>query len=305
MDRTRKRLRQPTAFCALWFWRWGCSPSFWERGGTAHQFSRRVFRPVPTLRCAKCAIAGRRGPGNPPPSSSHNCFLKAADPGAAETARTRPPERFAMTAPLAHLALLSALVAMPLAAFAHDHDVNHAERLLVSTNTAQKGHHHQHASNPSAEAGAPIVVGDLVIEGAWVRATPPGAPVGGAYLSITNKGDRDERLLGGAASFAGSVEIHEMEMAGGMMRMQPIEGGLVIAPGATEVLQPGGNHVMFMGLTDAIEHGDPVRATLTFENAGDVAVMFKTAPIGATSPGGHGRHHRRGGQSHHGGHNAN
>ena len=38
-----------------------------------------------------------------------------------------------------------------------------------------------------------VSVGDLVITGAWTRATPNGAKIGGGYLTIENKGTSPDR----------------------------------------------------------------------------------------------------------------
>ena len=93
-----------------------------------------------------------------------------------------------------------------------------------------------------------IKAGDLAITEAWSRATPKGAKVGAGYLTIENKGSTPDRLIGGSADVAGKVEIHEMAMSNGVMKMRPLETGLVIEPGKTVKLAPSGYHVMLMDL---------------------------------------------------------
>lgn len=132
-------------------------------------------------------------------------------------------------------------------------------------------------------AGGHATSGDIVVEAAWLRGTPPRAPVAAGYLVVTNRGDAADRLVGGSAPFAGRVEIHEMAMQDGMMRMAEIEGGLVIAPGTTEVLEPGGNHVMFMDLSDAPAPGETIPVTLEFAEAGSMTVDMPVSAIGASS----------------------
>ena len=133
---------------------------------------------------------------------------------------------------------------------------------------------------------ATVTAGDLSITKAWTRQAPPRARVGGGYLTITNNGSEADRLVGGAAAFAGRVEIHEMAVTDGVMRMAPIEGGLEIAPGATVELKPGGYHVMFMAMTESPTEGDTVPVTLVFERAGEVTVRMPVAAIGAKTMGG-------------------
>src|SRR5215471_18548957 len=89
-----------------------------------------------------------------------------------------------------------------------------------------------------------VKVGDLVITQAWTRATPKGAKIGGGYLTIENKGTTLDRLIGVSAEIAGSVQVHEMSMDKGVMKMRPLENGLAIEPGKTVKLAPGGYHLM-------------------------------------------------------------
>jgi hypothetical protein len=97
-------------------------------------------------------------------------------------------------------------------------------------------------------------------------------PMSAAFMTIANDGPEAVTLTGGSTSAAAKVEIHEVVDG----TMQPIAGGLVIAPGSTSVLQPGGNHVMLIGLTGSLDVGDEVALTLTFADAEPVAV---TAPV--------------------------
>lgn len=127
-------------------------------------------------------------------------------------------------------------------------------------------------------------LGELVLEDPWVRATPPAAEVAGGYVTITNTGDTPARLVGGEADFAGRVEIHEMAMAEGVMRMRELTDGLVIPAGESVALEPGGYHVMFMDLGEPLRAGESVTATLDFAEAGRAALTFAVAPIGATTP---------------------
>jgi copper(I)-binding protein len=131
-----------------------------------------------------------------------------------------------------------------------------------------------------------IRAGDLVITQAWSRATPGGAKVGGGYLTIENKGTIPDRLIGGSAEVASKVQLHEMTMDDGVMKMRPVEGGLIIDPGKTVKLAPSGYHLMIMDLKSPLKQGDKVPVTLEFEKAGKVAVTLDVEGIGAQGPGG-------------------
>ena len=130
-----------------------------------------------------------------------------------------------------------------------------------------------------------VKVGDLVITDAWSRATPNGAKIGTGYLTIENKGSTSDRLVGVTADVAGKVEVHEMTMNNGVMKMRPLDKGLAIDPGKTVKLAPGGNHLMMFDLKSALKQGDALPITLEFEKSGKVKVSLDVQSIGAQGPG--------------------
>jgi len=114
-------------------------------------------------------------------------------------------------------------------------------------------------------------VKDLVIEHPYARATPPGAKAGGAFLTIRNKGSTADRLVDASTPAAKFVEIHEMWMDAGVMKMRAIPG-IDIKPGAKAELKPGGFHIMLLDLKQPLQSGDRIPMTLVFEKAGKVEV---------------------------------
>ena len=136
----------------------------------------------------------------------------------------------------------------------------------------------------SAQA-ADVTVGSLKISSPWARATPKGASVGGGYMTITNTGAAPDRLVGGSTDIAKSLEVHEMKMEGGVMKMRPVAGGLEIKPGQTVTLDPSGYHVMLVGLKEQLKQGSHFKATLEFAKAGKVDVDFMVEGIGAKTGG--------------------
>jgi periplasmic copper chaperone A len=141
---------------------------------------------------------------------------------------------------------------------------------------------HAHVAPPAASKA--YTLGTLVIEAPWARATPGGAKVAGGYLRITNKGQLADRMTGGTLAAAGRVEIHDMAITDGVMKMRMLPDGLVIKPGETVELKPGANHLMFMELTSGLVAGQPVKGSIQFEKAGRIDVDFTVAPVGAPGP---------------------
>ena len=131
-----------------------------------------------------------------------------------------------------------------------------------------------------------VKLGDVVIVLPWARATPSGATTGAGYLTIENHGQADDRLVGVASPVAAKVEVHEMSMTGGVMRMRPVQGGVAIAAGKSVTLAPSGYHIMLMGLNAPLKQGDKVPVTLTFEKAGKAEVVLDVQAIGAPAPAG-------------------
>ena len=133
-----------------------------------------------------------------------------------------------------------------------------------------------------------IKAGDLIISQAWSRATPGGAKVAGGYLTIENKGSAPDKLIGVSAEIAGKADVHEMAMDNGVMKMRPLDKGLVIEPGKSVKLAPGGYHLMLQELKGPFKEGEKVPVTLEFEKAGKVAVSLDVQGVGAQAPGGGG-----------------
>jgi len=77
-----------------------------------------------------------------------------------------------------------------------------------------------------------------------------------------------------------------MSMDIGVMKMRPVASGVEIKPGQTMQFNPGGYHVMFVGLKKPFVQGQQVPALLQFEKAGKVDIRFTVESIGAQS-GGH------------------
>lgn len=115
--------------------------------------------------------------------------------------------------------------------------------------------------------------GDLTIVHPVAYETPAGTKSGAGYMVIANEGDTDDTLVEVRADFP-RVMIHNTEETDGIARMVHIDA-LDIPAGETVELAPGGYHVMFMGLgDDPLENGEEIPATLVFEQAGEVEVVF-------------------------------
>jgi hypothetical protein len=130
------------------------------------------------------------------------------------------------------------------------------------------------AQTPPPAPAAPYRAGAIEVVRPWIRATPNGAPTAAGYLTIVNRGRSPDRLVSAASPLARKVELHEMSMAGGIMRMRALPDGLEIGAGQTLSLAAGADHLMLIGPTRAFRPGEKVPVTLDFAHAGSLTAEF-------------------------------
>lgn len=113
---------------------------------------------------------------------------------------------------------------------------------------------------------------EVQVTDAWVRLLPPGVSATSGYLRMTS--DQDDALIAVSTEHAAMAEIHESSMQDGVMQMSQVSK-LPIHAGETLVLEPGGLHLMLMGLKDNLKAGQAFPLVLEFEKAGRVEVAAK------------------------------
>jgi copper(I)-binding protein len=113
---------------------------------------------------------------------------------------------------------------------------------------------------------------------AWVRATVPGQQATGLFVEL--KSPTPARLTGGSSPVAASVEVHEMRMDDGVMRMRALPT-LDLPAGQAVSLRPGSYHIMLMGLKAPLKAGSSVPVTLTIERGGKTESLEIQAPARA------------------------
>ncbi|WP_043338027.1 copper chaperone PCu(A)C [Belnapia moabensis] len=126
-------------------------------------------------------------------------------------------------------------------------------------------------------------IGDIQVTQPWSRAAGVNG-TGAGFLTIRNTGTQPDRLLSATSAVARNVELHTHVRDGEVMRMREATGGIPIPPGGTVTLQPGGFHVMLIGLKEALAAGSEVPLTLRFERAGEAQVMLHVGAAGARGP---------------------
>jgi len=127
-----------------------------------------------------------------------------------------------------------------------------------ATSASPPDEHGQHKQTPDDQAGGRHTMGTM----------------SAGYAVIENTGDRGERLVGASSPAAKEVQIHQTVSTGGSAgTMKPVDQ-LKVPAGDRAVLEPGGYHLMIMGLEHGLQAGSSIRINLKFASGTQVAVRF-------------------------------
>jgi periplasmic copper chaperone A len=123
---------------------------------------------------------------------------------------------------------------------------------------------------------------NLRVVDAYIRSSGSAAQAAAAFMTLNNTGSAADRLLSASTPVAGTVELHTHIKEGDVMRMRAVPA-IDLPAGQSVTLQPGGLHVMLMGLRRPLAPGESVDVTLVFEKGGSRTVSM---PVRALNPGG-------------------
>jgi len=118
----------------------------------------------------------------------------------------------------------------------------------------------------------------VTVTEAWVRQPAEGQTRAAAYGVITNSSGSEITLVGASAPIDATIEIHETMMDDGVMSMQERTEGFAIAAGATFTLEPGGPHVMMLGI-EPTDFGETLDIEFLFDGADPVTVTAELRSI--------------------------
>ncbi len=126
-----------------------------------------------------------------------------------------------------------------------------------------------------ASAGGHSRAENILVEDVWARASK--VRNSAAYMTVTNEGRETARLVAVSSPAAAKVEIHTTVIEDGVMKMRPLEA-IEIPPGETVRLEPGGRHIMLLGLGQPLKPGDRIDLTLVFADRGQLDVVAEVRP---------------------------
>lgn len=120
-----------------------------------------------------------------------------------------------------------------------------------------------------------LFASSIEIKDAYVRATPPGLPNSAAFMKVQNTSTQDINIVKASSTIAKFVELHTHDMKNGVMKMYQVPK-ITVPKNGEVTLQPGGFHVMLIGLFKPLKKGEKVTFTLELAN-GETKTI--TAPI--------------------------
>jgi periplasmic copper chaperone A len=127
--------------------------------------------------------------------------------------------------------------------------------------------------------------GALTIQDPYALAVPPGQPNSAAFMRIVNDGDALRAVVSGESDAAAVVELHVHTMDGGMMKMRRVER-FEVPPHGSVTLEPGGLHLMLIGLKQDLTPGDHVDFTLVLDDGSAVRVQAPVRDLRPAESGG-------------------
>lgn len=129
---------------------------------------------------------------------------------------------------------------------------------------------------PVADAAAEDSGDTVAIMNAWIREAHPEAAMNAGYMTLINVGSEDVTLVGLESPAFEEVEIHEMAMVDGLMKMRDLTE-MVVPSGGQARLEPGGTHLMLKGPQQHLTEGQTVDLTLTFRSGRQQTVSVRVA----------------------------
>lgn len=129
---------------------------------------------------------------------------------------------------------------------------------------------------------APAKAQSVAVEEPWARATIGQSKNSAVYMRLVNRGGEMDRLVAASSPAAAATELHATIRDGEVMKMRAVQA-IDLKPGEAVVFEPGGLHVMFLGVKQPLHTGDHVPLVLQFEKAGKIEVQAVVRTAGNQS----------------------
>ncbi|HIQ07236.1 MAG TPA: copper chaperone PCu(A)C [Thiotrichaceae bacterium] len=103
----------------------------------------------------------------------------------------------------------------------------------------------------------------ISIEGAYIRAMPPGQKVTALFMTMHNNSSDRRQLISASSPASDKVELYKHKKVDGMMKMGQVEA-IELPKNSVAELKPGGYHLMLIGLKKDLKVDEKVLVRLFF-----------------------------------------
>jgi len=131
-----------------------------------------------------------------------------------------------------------------------------------------------------------VLAGDIQVHKGYVRAVPATAPVTAAFMDIHNPGDEARALISATSPAAKTVELHTHTNVDGVMQMRQVEK-IDLPANSTTHLQPGGLHIMLIGLKTSLKMDDQVQVNLKMDDGSLIELSLPVRKVANQNMKGH------------------
>ena len=129
----------------------------------------------------------------------------------------------------------------------------------------------------------PVAAAEITVQDPFARASAGMAETGAAFMKLSNASAVNDQLVAASTPVSAKTELHDHIKEGDIMRMRQVPS-IEVPAGGTVALQPGGLHIMLMGLKQPLREGETFPLTLTFAHAGAVTVEVPVKSVGEMAP---------------------
>lgn len=133
--------------------------------------------------------------------------------------------------------------------------------------------------------------GNIFIDHPWSRPTAATAQNAAVYMTVRNSGSQPDTLLAVKTPIGSATELHRTSNEDGVMKMRQMTAGIDIPAGGEVKLEPGGLHIMVLGLTAPLKESDRYPVTFVFKSAGEIAGEIQVEKQPAGKPADAHKHH--------------
>lgn len=133
------------------------------------------------------------------------------------------------------------------------------------------------------DASKPLVAGQIVVSAVHARAVAPGQPNSAVFMQLQNNDTQAHALISASSDVAAAVELHNHVNEDGVMKMRQVEK-IDLPTGKIVALQPGGLHIMLIGLKKPLKLGEVIELSLSFEDNSSLKLLVPVQAVSMSMP---------------------